>query len=332
MMLHVTGRGFIAQQPHTRKARNGVTDRERLSSFDGYNFPVGLSVGLSGMGSGMGMTAEEARVMLATGNGTAEQLKAANVAYYGPQVAGAAHTSGGYYGSNPSVIAAANGGGEIVPQPPYPGNSEPLPNLYPMENCDPMDGACQVRNKQREVSNQILTNNARNQYNRDMCEYDYALNVNQSGNTSLPHVCAQYTIMAVPPAPGVPSTPVSSGGQVMAAVMGQTVNNTPSGTTPVYAPQTTPTLPNNQAQAAVVTNRPNQTVPPNPSPGTVPINPLPSTAQTLLMSSVNGTAPPVDNKTSGDPFGILSGELWGIPEWILLAGGAVVLVLLVRKS
>jgi hypothetical protein len=308
---------------------------EDLEGFDGYNAPseLGIPFGLSGLGLGIGMTSEEARVMLATGNGTPEQLKAANIAYYGPQVPGATHTSGGYYGSQPSVIAASHGGGTID-QPPYPGDAETPPNLYAMEDCLPMDGNCMSRNIQRETANQILIINARNAYNRAMCEYNYALNVNDTGDTSWPYQCGQYIQMAVPAAPGVPSTPISAGGQVLAAVIGQTVVNRPSGTTPVYPPQTSSAerLPNNQTQAAASTGKPNQSVPPNPSSGTVPITPLPSTAKTLLTSSVNGTAPAVDDKTTGDPFDIMKDKIWGVDAWILLAGAGVAAFMYMKSN
>lgn len=325
MMLHVTGRGFVAQQPHVRLTP------EDLEGFDGYNVPseLGIPFGLSGLG----MTAEEAQVMLATGNGTPEQLKVANILYYGPQVPGATHTSGGYYGSQPSVVAA-NGGGNTIAQPDYPGDAETPPNLYAMEDCLPMDGACMQRNIQRETANQILTINARNAYNRSMCEYNYALNVNETGNTSWPYECGQYIQMAVPAAPGVPSTPVTASGQVLAAVIGQTVTNKPSGTTPVYPSQTSTAerLPNNQTQAAASTGKPNQSVPPNPSPGTVPISPITSAAQKLTTSTINGTAPAVDDKTEGDPFDIMTDKIWGVDAWILLAGAGVAAFLYMKRG
>ena len=321
MMLHVTGRGFIAQQPHTRRrATNGVTS------------PVGVG--------SLGMTTQEAMQLLITGNGTPDQLKQANLIYYGPP---SANGGGGVYGQDASVIAAHTGGGVgtsggVMPVPPYPGNSEPIPNLYAMENCDPMDGACIGRNAQREAANQVLTNNARTKYNKDICEYNYALNVNQVGDAAqVGYTCGQYQQQQVPPAPGQPTTPVTMGGQVLAAVSGQNPGTVVSGQTPSYTPgvqNTTVAVPNNQVQASTATGKPNQSVPPNPSPGTVPIVPVPTAAQTLATSSVNGVAPVVDNTTTGDPFGLgITGTLFGLPEWqVLLAGLAVGGYLLMRKA
>jgi hypothetical protein len=312
MMLHVTGRGFIAQQPHTqRRARNGVTNLGRL-----------------------GMTVNEAKQLLITGQGTPDQLAQANAVYYGTPATATSPATGGYYGSQPSVIAAnpwsgIKAPGDLVTVPPYPGNSETPPQLYPMENCGALDGDCISRNAQREQANMALTHNAEVAYNLAICNYDLALNINATGNTNYPNTCGQYSMVPVPPAPGTPTAPaVSSGGQVLAAIMG----NTPSVTPATPAPASTGTAPVSQSQASTITGQPNQSVPPNPSPGTVPSVPVASTAQKLATQTVNGTAPVIDNTTTGDPFGIFTGTLFGMPEWMVLAGGAMAVFLIMRSK
>lgn len=103
----------------------------------------------------------------------------------------------------------------------YPGNAEKPPAyLYAMENCGALDGACIANNSARQQANLVLISNARNRYNRDMCEYNYSLNpVSILGSTN---TCGFYVQSPVPIATGVLQVPIVTGGQVLAPVLGQT--------------------------------------------------------------------------------------------------------------
>lgn len=147
--------------------------------------------------SGLGMTKEDAIALLSTGNGTPEELAAANAAYYG---------AGGYYSQEASVMRAQAESGVMTGD--Y--GDFPTPQLYVMEICDPRDVACVDRNAQRQQANMALIANASAEYNKRVCEADYAVN-RARGGSSVAYNCGEYEQIPVPPAPGYTAPAVEVG-------------------------------------------------------------------------------------------------------------------------
>jgi hypothetical protein len=153
---------------------------------------------------GLGMTVDEARQILASGNASQEQLAQAYQVYYS------------WYQQQPSVVAAATGlsyedvsermaAGETPQQITGPNQymqlAEQLQNApipyYPAEQCEPLDTACVERNAARQRANMALLAERQRQINLNICL------ANALRNGQPESVCAQYaTPIPIPSAPG----------------------------------------------------------------------------------------------------------------------------------
>jgi hypothetical protein len=153
---------------------------------------------------GLGMTVDEARQILASGNASQEQLAQAYQVYYS------------WYQQQPSVVAAATGlsyedvsermaAGETPQQITGPNQymqlAEQLQNApipyYPAEQCEPLDTACVERNAARQRANMALLAERQRQINLNICL------ANALRNGQPESVCAQYaTPITIPSAPG----------------------------------------------------------------------------------------------------------------------------------
>ena len=273
-----------------------------------------------GMG-GLGMTQEEARVMLATGNGTPDQLKAANAAYYGPPTVSQSSpgtvvtVTGGYYAANPSVQAASP-----VNNPVYPGNSEVAPNLYAMDNCSPLDSTCVARNAQKESANIVLTSNTRNAYDTAIANYNHALNVQQTGNVNLPDPNNHFTQQAVPVVNGAsPVAAIVQGGQALARVVGQAISDV---VTMYSTPGQVVTAINGKAAGQSSA----EVVPTSSSSGSTPVvtqnNSSPSYSQNgsagqQIMQAIQGLAQ--TGNAAGTTTTLTWSDIWTQYEWWIIA-------------
>jgi len=153
---------------------------------------------------GLGMTVDEARQILASGNASQQQLAQAYQVYYS------------WYQQQPSVVAAATGlsyedvsermaAGETPQQITGPNQymqraeemqNAPMP-YYPAEQCEPLDTACVERNAARQRANWALLAERQRQINLNVCLANALLNRQPES------VCAQYaTPVPIPSAPG----------------------------------------------------------------------------------------------------------------------------------
>jgi hypothetical protein len=151
-----------------------------------------------------------------------------------------------------------------------PGSEMPAPKLYATEECGPTDGACIGRNQQRQVANMALLENARRDWNLLVCQNNAALNP----GTANDRPCGQFeSKVQVPPAPGVLTTAVCSGGQCYAPIAsspggggGGSGYQEPGGA----RPGTGGGASGGGTTGGSPTGVPNQTTPPKPQAGEVP--------------------------------------------------------------
>ncbi len=223
---------------------------------------------------------------------TAQEAAALISAGAGPESeAWKAYYGPGGYYQSSPSVQAAQGGSDPVFLS-APPETQPVPALYAMEQCGPGDAACVERNAQRQQANMVLLENARNQYYQDVCRYNASLNPWQ-GKTA--EDCrSQFPLSPVPPASGVTQIPIQAGGQVYAPVVGQT-------------PQ-------------------------------APLQTYESTAynQSVPVSNAGGSGSPASAATTSAAAGGYGTHdyrqpLSAIPSWAWMAGGGVLLLLVLMR-
>lgn len=260
---------------------------------------------LAGFGygvSGLGMTADEARRILAVGTYggtyTQAQVDEAQRVYYGaPAVAATATTAaqpavtGAYY-QQESVIRGAMqqdcGSDPISPQV----------TLMSSPTCQPTDNVCIALLQRIEEYNNALQRDSVKKWERAWCEKQNCQNMGSSG---YPRNCAAlYPAVAIPPKPVYADERaiLQQGGIVTG------YSNQPIGTTVVAGAQSRP-IPPPQTPATPNAAPPKQTAD-GTQPGVVPTGGGTSSAATRILDSMQQ-----DVSIGDDSF----------PMWMLLAAG-----------
>lgn len=267
--------------------------RDRIRNAFSTRSLAGFGYGVSGLG----MTADEARRILAVGTYggtyTQAQVTEAQRVYYGtPATAAAPATTGAYY-QQESVIRAAQqqdcGSDPVSPQV----------TLMSSPTCQPTDNVCIALLQQIEEYNNALQRNSVKSWERAWCEKQ---NCQNNGSPGYPRNCAAlYPAVAIPPKPVyADERAILQQGGIVTGYSSQ-----PIGTTVVQTGPAAPPPPPAKTPATNNAAPPKQTAD-GTQPGVVPTGGGTSSAATRILDSMN------QDVSVGDE---------SFPMWMLLAAG-----------